>query len=314
MSSSSAEIFAPLYNFLKTSSLDKITTSSDMENEINDDKRKQYLKSLQNINQKKDTPAHKHILMTISNIDINKISNDDPLCIGVINLSSEKYNIPESTNPLLYGEKANIRNLSKDVEVKKIYNVMHDQWIEDDHIKERIAGRITDILLQEIKLNALQRVSEGSENTLVEIIARLIDMTMYHLPVDYEVEVTRAERQSKTSKNRKIQQKTRSRGDKPDLMFRAYLFQLCLDSTKELVKKCTKETFYRNYIGFRINIAESVEEIEEFVYALLVLRNGVIVNLQSIVNSFQKKSRKTSDISPPPREAGRLSKKNSANF
>ncbi|CAI2193426.1 9992_t:CDS:1, partial [Funneliformis geosporum] len=77
MSNSSAEIFTPLYNFLKTSSLDKITTSSiiiqqwncfkiqlenkdfdclmgilkDMENEINDDKCKQHLKSLQNINQ-----------------------------------------------------------------------------------------------------------------------------------------------------------------------------------------------------------------------------------------------------------------------
>ena len=77
MSSLSTEIFAPLYNFLKTSSLDKITTSSiitqqwncfkiqsenedfdclmkilkNVENEINDDKRKQHLKSLQNINQ-----------------------------------------------------------------------------------------------------------------------------------------------------------------------------------------------------------------------------------------------------------------------
>ena len=77
MSSSSAEIFASLYSFLKTSSLDKITTSSiitqqwncfkiqsenedfdclmkilkNVENEINDDKRKQHLKSLQNINQ-----------------------------------------------------------------------------------------------------------------------------------------------------------------------------------------------------------------------------------------------------------------------
>ena len=77
MSSSSAEIFAPLYNFLKTSFLDKITTSSiitqqwncfkiqsenedfdclmkilkDLKNEINDDKRKQHLKSLQNISQ-----------------------------------------------------------------------------------------------------------------------------------------------------------------------------------------------------------------------------------------------------------------------
>ena len=53
-------------------------------------------------------------------------------------------------------------------------------------------------------MNALQRVSGGSENTLVEIIARLIDMAMYHLPVDYEVEVTRAERQSKASKNCKV--------------------------------------------------------------------------------------------------------------
>ena len=41
-------------------------------------------------------PAHKHILMTISSIDINKISNDDPLCIGIIDISSEKYNIPDS--------------------------------------------------------------------------------------------------------------------------------------------------------------------------------------------------------------------------
>ena len=103
--------------------------------------------------------------------------------------------------------------------------VTHDQWIEDDHIKERVASGITDILLQEIRLNTLRRVSEGSENTLVEIIARLIDMAMYHLPVDYEVEVTRAERQSKASKNRKVQQKSGSRGDKPDLMFRAYLRQ-----------------------------------------------------------------------------------------
>ena len=69
--------------------------------------------------------------------------------------------------------------------------VTHDQWIEDE---ERVASGITDILLQEIRLNVLRRVSEGSENTLVEIIVRLIDMAMYHLPVDYEVEVTRAER------------------------------------------------------------------------------------------------------------------------
>ena len=74
-----------------------------------------------------------------------------------------------------------------------------------------------------------------------------------------------------------------------------------MDGSKELVKKCTKETFYQNYIGFSINIAgkylkihglikkkwikyylpvikakilfgkESVEKVEEFVHALLVL-------------------------------------------
>lgn len=344
---------------------------------------------------KKDTPPHEHIFTKISNIDVDELSNDDPLCIGVIDLSSDKYNIPESDYESLVGEKANIRNLSKDVVVKNICNdfiskrndvqklrkfvlpsrdvVTHDQWVEDDHIKERIARGITDVLLQEIKLNALRRVSRGSENTLVEIIARLIDMAMHHLPVDYEVEVTRAERQSTASKNRKAQQKSGSRGDKPDLMFRAHLrqkweeivffesgkwdanedkichdhnklVQLCLDGSKELVRKCSKETFYQSYIGFGVNIAgkyieihglikekgvkyhlpvvkakiplgkESVEEVEEFVHALLTLRNGVIVNLQSIVNSFQKRSRKTSDISPPPREVDILNKKRSSNF
>ncbi|CAG8653609.1 7423_t:CDS:2, partial [Funneliformis mosseae] len=121
--------------------------------------------------------------MTISNIDINKVSNDDSLYIGVIDLSSEKYNISESSYKSLIGEKVNIRNLSKDAE------------IENNHIKECIAGKIADILLQKIKLNALQRVSEGSENMLVEIIALLIDMVMYHLPVYYDIEVTKARRQ-----------------------------------------------------------------------------------------------------------------------
>ncbi|RIB16507.1 hypothetical protein C2G38_2189764 [Gigaspora rosea] len=54
--------------------------------------------------------------------------------------------------------------------------VTHDQWVEDDYIKERIA----------------KGVSEGSENALVEIIARIIDMVMFNLPVDYEVDVTRS--------------------------------------------------------------------------------------------------------------------------
>ena len=98
--------------------------------------------------------------------------------------------------------------------------VSHDQWVEEEHEKERVARGITDVLLQEIKLNAFRKVSSGSENSLVEIIARLMDTTMYRLPVDYEIEVTRAERQSIASKNCKVQQQKGSREDKSDLIIR----------------------------------------------------------------------------------------------
>ena len=65
--------------------------------------------------------------------------------------------------------------------------VSHDQWVEEEHEKERVARGITDVLLQEIKLNVFCRVSNGSENSLVE--ARLIDTAMYRFLVDYEIEV-----------------------------------------------------------------------------------------------------------------------------
>lgn len=32
------------------------------------------------------------------------------------------------------------------------------------------------------------------------------------------------------------------------------LTQFCIAGSKELVKKCSKENFYKNYIGFAINI------------------------------------------------------------
>ena len=113
---------------------------------------------------------------------------------------------------------------------------------------------------------------------------------MYRLPVEYEIEVTRAERQSMASKNRKVQQQKGSRGDKPDLMIRVIfrskweeivyvesgkwncddekirndhnkLVQLCIDGTDELFKICEKESLNRNYIGFGVNIAGEYIEI-----------------------------------------------------
>ncbi|CAG8697340.1 1842_t:CDS:2, partial [Ambispora leptoticha] len=137
---SSAENFAPLWNFLRTSSLDKITTSNvitqlwncfkiqteqedfdsimkilkETESEIIDKEHMGFLRGkfeervnwkalalnsielLKDKIKKKGAPPHEHIFTKISNIDVDALSNDDPLCIGVIDLSSDKYNIPES--------------------------------------------------------------------------------------------------------------------------------------------------------------------------------------------------------------------------
>ncbi len=46
---------------------------------------------------------------------------------------------------------------------------------------------------------------------------------MYYLLVDYKIEVIKTKHQNKVSKNYKVQQKTGSREDKPDLIFHTYL-------------------------------------------------------------------------------------------
>ncbi|CAG8597350.1 8847_t:CDS:2 [Cetraspora pellucida] len=139
------------------------------------------------------TPVHVHLFTRLSNINVTKLSKDDPLCIGIIDLSSDKYIISENNFKSLIGKKADIKNLGKDVTVKNVCydfipkrnevqklkkfvlssreTVTHDQWVEADHVSGHIASGITDVLLQEIKLNALQRVSE---NTFVEIISHLL--------------------------------------------------------------------------------------------------------------------------------------------
>lgn len=45
--------------------------------------------------EEKKSPAHEHIFTRISSINVDKLSKDDPLCIGIIDLSSDKYNISE---------------------------------------------------------------------------------------------------------------------------------------------------------------------------------------------------------------------------
>src|SRR6266542_5091752 len=71
--------------------------------------------------------------------------------------------------------------------------------------------------------NALGKILKGSEGSLVEVVSRLMDAVMWGLPIEYDVEVTRDKRQSVTSKDRKLQQSSGSKRNKPDLMIRAYL-------------------------------------------------------------------------------------------
>ena len=71
--------------------------------------------------------------------------------------------------------------------------------------------------------NALRKILKGSEGSLVKVVSRLMDAVMQGLPVEYDVEVIRGERQSVASKDRKSQQSNGSKGNRPDLMIRAYL-------------------------------------------------------------------------------------------
>ena len=71
--------------------------------------------------------------------------------------------------------------------------------------------------------NTFKKILKDSEGFLVEVVSRLIDAVMWGLPVVYDVEVTRGERQSVASKDRKSQQSSGSKGNRPDLMIRAYL-------------------------------------------------------------------------------------------
>ncbi|CAG8755579.1 15406_t:CDS:2, partial [Racocetra persica] len=319
-----------------------------------------------------NTSTHERLFAKLCKVDIEGLTCDDPLYISVIDLGSDKYKLFESDYDVLVGQKAGIIRLNKDAliknvcanfvikreEAQRLYKfvlaptelVMHDQWVEQNHDRERVAKGITDVLLQEIKTDILRRVDKGLENTLVGSIARLIDATMYRLPIGCEIEVTRGERQSIASKNRKVKQSDGARGDKPDLMIRAFLrqkwnevvyfesgrwsstdkkkqddhnklAQLCLDGYKEIKKKCVKQLLHERYIAFGVNIAgeyivihglvwekdvryylpiarakipfnnESTEEVEEFIHSLMVLRNGLIVNLQNLTNSFQTRTK-----------------------
>src|SRR6266540_2875892 len=204
---------------------------------------------------------------------------------------------------------------------------------------------MTNILLQEMMSNALRKILKGSESSLIEVVSRLINAVMWDLSIEYDVEVTRGERQSVASKDRKSQQSSRSKGNRLDLMIQAYLrnkwdevtyiesskwqvsdqkifddhnklARLILDRFQYFLKKYVKDVLRDNFIGFGISIAgeyfvlhrlirknevnfylpvsrakiplseETVDEVEDFIHTLLILRVSIIFFIKCKDNSL----------------------------
>ncbi|CAJ0846405.1 1161_t:CDS:2, partial [Entrophospora sp. SA101] len=326
--------------------------------------------SLKDAMRKGNTAVHGQILREIDKLDLNNLTYDDPICNGVVDLKCDRFLINEVDFDILVGDKANIRNIVKEAPIKNLCAefvrkkdeiqtkikfiitpsqvVYHDHWVEPISVREGVAQGIIDFILQEIRTDIICRISGHSEGTYMEMIGRLIDVTMCDLPLEFKIDITRSEQQSVASKNRKIHQGTGSRGNKPDIMIRAFfqwkwneityaeggkwdsdekkrlddhnsLVRFCSDGYDELSRKFKKEKLRSFLLVFRINVAgntliingltsekgarfnfpisetmiplfnESVQEVEDFVHALLTLRNGVIVNLQNLRNSSKKK-------------------------
>ncbi|RHZ87415.1 hypothetical protein Glove_35g25 [Diversispora epigaea] len=197
----------------------------------------------------------------------------------------------------------------------------HGRWVERGVDRMQVAVNVTDILLQEIKRNVLRQVSGGSENALVDAITRLMEASLYQMPIEFNIEVTRNERQSMASKKRKTKQVIGSRGNKPDLMVRVFfkrswnelaylesgkwrsteikshndhnkLARFCVDGYVDMSKKINKNELNKFCITFGINITD-----EHFIVINGLLRENVlrvrVLNIHGISRTFIKKSNST---------------------
>ncbi|RIB17146.1 hypothetical protein C2G38_2188132 [Gigaspora rosea] len=206
----------------------------EIKKETNDGERKRCLESLQEINKMrfmwkelkalmldadllrlKDTlrknidksPVYARLYQKISETEIDKLSCDDPLINGIIDLDSNRYQLAEDDHAVLLGEKNSMKRLGKDASIRKVCSefvanrdsfqqlyrfvllhseeVMHDRWVEQESAREVVMKDITDVLLQKIKSNVLSKVTYGSENTLVEAVAHLIEASLHRLPIAF---------------------------------------------------------------------------------------------------------------------------------
>ncbi|CAJ0830872.1 9470_t:CDS:2, partial [Entrophospora sp. SA101] len=231
-------------------------------------------RAVRNINSLKDairkqknvSLVHADLFRKIGEVNIDNLSQDDPLVNSVIDLGSNWFQLSEEDQGVLVGEKVAIKRLMMTSEV-----LTHDHWVEQEDDRKQVASDITDVLLQKLKSNVLHRVTYGSESAFVEIMAQLIEASLYKLPIEYDVEVTRSERQSMASKNHKVQENI---GD------RLILHGLVHETGVKYYLPITEAK-----IPFR---DESVEEIEEFVHILMTLRVCLLCDLTFVMLSLKK--------------------------
>src|SRR6266498_3233638 len=120
--------------------------------------------------------------------------------------------------------------------------------------------------------------------------------------VEYDVKIIRGERQSVVSKDHKSQQNNGSKGNRPDLMIRAYLRnkwdevayiesskwqtsdQKIFDDHNKLVRLTLDGLIRKNEVNFYLPVSrakillseETVDEVEDFIHTLLILRVSII--------------------------------------
>nr|CAG8650655.1 9225_t:CDS:2 [Entrophospora candida] len=221
------------------------------------------LHAVSNINRLKgnlqdaNTLEHRRLLEKIRVVDINDLTYDNPLANGIVDLGSPQYQI-----------------------------------IEDDYEV---------LVVRREKRN--KKFDKGSFGIVIS---------------NADIEVTRNERQSmaKSGKWRSTEIKSHNDHNK--------LARFCVDGYVDMSKKINKNELNKFCITFGINITDehfivingflrengikfylpiakakipfhnaSLEEVEDFVHALLVLRNGIMVNIHRISRTFLKKSNST---------------------
>ncbi|CAG8791033.1 24148_t:CDS:1, partial [Dentiscutata erythropus] len=125
------------------------------------------------------TQPHERLIAKLSGVGVKKLTCNDPLTNNVIDLGANYLQTPDNDYNVLAGERAGIRKLKKDPLIKhtcaefvkkrdeannsyklvlsQSEKVVHDRWIEENYGRERIARNVTDVLLQEMKSNALHK-------------------------------------------------------------------------------------------------------------------------------------------------------------